>query len=463
MTTQCGVLGSVSKSLLAQLDSLLELGDEQQFPVFHRFELSVGNVDVKRWLQGQDKSVRWYWSPRNSKAEVGGVGAAILLDDKLPQSDVFSQISAVLSGVSESQKDQVRFYGGMSFSGDASSDADWASFGGHYFVLPQIELIHDDSGCRLAVQFWCESRQSWGRCLAKARLSLESIVPVVSVCTPSAFRSYDPTPDYEKWCENIGAIKACIENEEFEKLVLSRRTDFVFEDTVSPYYLLSRLQEADPSAFHFCLSTGDGVAFIGGTPERLFSIQNRELFTEALAGTRARGKTLEEDSALAHALITSEKDIVEHQYVADYLMDCLSRLCSDYSAAEERRILKLPMIQHLLMRFSGTLHADLGVLDVLGALHPTPAVGGFPRQSALDALPEFESFERGWFAGPVGWVSKDACEFVVAIRSGLVRGQSVSLYSGAGIVSGSDAAEEWAEVENKIGLFLRLFGPNEGG
>jgi menaquinone-specific isochorismate synthase len=100
--------------------------------------------------------------------------------------------------------------------------------------------------------------------------------------------------------------------------------------------------------------------------------------------------------------------------------------------------------------------------EVLLALHPTPAVGGYPRREALEEIRALEPFDRGWYAGPVGWIGAEGSEFAVGIRSGLVRGNSLALFSGAGIVAGSVPEDEWAEIEQKIGGFVRVFGLEPG-
>jgi menaquinone-specific isochorismate synthase len=117
-------------------------------------------------------------------------------------------------------------------------------------------------------------------------------------------------------------------------------------------------------------------------------------------------------------------------------------------------LVKLPHIQHILRTIEGDLGGGESDLEILRALHPTPAVGGYPADLALNAIKELEPFERGWYAGPVGWVGPDAAEFAVAIRSGLVSGNTLSLYSGAGIVPGSRPEAEWDEIENKTRTFL---------
>jgi menaquinone-specific isochorismate synthase len=120
-------------------------------------------------------------------------------------------------------------------------------------------------------------------------------------------------------------------------------------------------------------------------------------------------------------------------------------------------ILKLNQVQHLYTQCQGILKPDLTDADILPKLHPTPAVGGFPRTQALQLIEELEPFARGWYAAPVGWVGFDCAEFAVAIRSGLVDLDRLLLFAGAGIVIGSQPEAEWAEIENKIRHFTELF------
>jgi menaquinone-specific isochorismate synthase len=169
---------------------------------------------------------------------------------------------------------------------------------------------------------------------------------------------------------------------------------------------------------------------------------------------------------LSEDLRNSPKDRHEHQLVVNNLQAILAELCDSVtieSSAErafrqrELTILKLNKVQHLYTQCHGTLTANLTDADILPKLHPTPAVGGFPRPQALKLIQELEPFERGWYAAPVGWIGADEAEFAVAIRSGLIDRDRLLLFAGAGIVRGSQPEEEWAEIENKIRHFTDLF------
>ena len=168
--------------------------------------------------------------------------------------------------------------------------------------------------------------------------------------------------------------------------------------------------------------------------------------------------TQEENDALANELLTSEKELREHDFVARSLKRNLRRLCTELSSSDKVTVLKLSQLQHLYVPFRGTLQAHVTDGEILESLHPTPAVGGFPEKSVLPILKDVEPFNRGWYAAPVGWTGADSATFAVAIRSALILKNKIYLYSGAGIVDGSSHEKEWDELENKIALYKKLLG-----
>jgi menaquinone-specific isochorismate synthase len=199
-------------------------------------------------------------------------------------------------------------------------------------------------------------------------------------------------------------------------------------------------------------------AFLSATPERLLRVEGRRVETEAVAGTRPRASGAATDAGLRDALLASEKDRREHAYVCAAVAAALALLTEELDGDREASALTLANGLHLYAGLRGTLRPGVSALDVLRALHPTPAVGGTPAEAALAAIRRMEPFDRGLYAGPVGWVGREAAELAVGIRSGLAHGRTLDLFSGAGLVAGSDPAAEWAEVEHKIGDFLRVLG-----
>src|SRR5438105_1618902 len=184
--------------------------------------------------------------------------------------------------------------------------------------------------------------------------------------------------------------------------------------------------------------------------------------TMALAGSIARGATPAEDQALAEKLLRDRKERAEHAVVVGALRDGLAQVSTRVIADAEPRVQKLANVQHLLTPIRAQVSPGVGVLDLVERLHPTPAMGGFPRQPALELIRANEGLDRGWYAGPIGWVNQSGeGEFVVGIRSALVRGDSATLFAGCGIVAESNAAAEYAESEWKLRPMLAALGLGE--
>ena len=218
--------------------------------------------------------------------------------------------------------------------------------------------------------------------------------------------------------------------------------------------LLATLREQYPGCATFYVSDGP-TAFVGATPERLAAVHAGRLHTAALAGSAPRHTDHAIDEALGQGLLTSPKERVEHAVVVDAVTAALEGLGVVASHPIEPELLRLHGIQHLHTPIDADLPVGTGLLDLVGALHPTPAVSGHPADLAADLRSEHEGMERGWFAGPVGWL--DAAghgEFRVALRSALVGPSGTILYAGAGVVTGSDPDRELLETDVKLRAML---------
>jgi isochorismate synthase len=186
--------------------------------------------------------------------------------------------------------------------------------------------------------------------------------------------------------------------------------------------------------------------FVGATPERLVRLEERTVRTDCLAGSTRRGATHDEDRSLGEALLADRKERHEHALVVRALHDALLPFCSQVHAPETPTLLRMPNVQHLYTPLEGILKEEGDIFGLVERLHPTPATGGLPREMACSVLRTYECFDRGWYAGPVGWVDgRGGGEFVVAIRSALLKGCEASLYAGCGIVAGSDPEREYEE------------------
>jgi len=242
-----------------------------------------------------------------------------------------------------------------------------------------------------------------------------------------------------------------IEAGEFRKIVLARAKDLLAERPFHPLQVLNGLRQRYPDCFAFSLANGRGQSLIGASPERLLRVREGQLLTEALAGSAPRGSTASEDAAMAGALLRNTKDLAEHDLVLESILERLKPLGLDVHRPDRPAIRRLANVQHLHTPVGAGLVPGVRLLDVVSRLHPTPAVGGSPRDKAAVRIRELETFPRGLYAGALGWInSSGEGEFFVGLRSALVDGPTARLYAGAGIVAGSVPALEKRETELKF-------------
>jgi menaquinone-specific isochorismate synthase len=247
-----------------------------------------------------------------------------------------------------------------------------------------------------------------------------------------------------------------IQAKQFSKIVLANAIDVV---SLLPFNLvnsLNNLRSRYPDCSVFSINNGKGKTFIGASPERLISIQNHQLVTDALAGSAPRGKTAIEDAEFAHRLLSSEKERREHQFVLDFITERLSYLGLVPHLLPTPQLRQLSNIQHLWTPIQAQIPIDVHPLDIVAQLHPTPAVAGVPRDIALRHIRRYEHFDRCLYAAPLGWIDHQGnSEFIVGIRSALIDGSQARLYAGVGIVAGSDPDKELVEIQLKLQALLK--------
>jgi len=240
------------------------------------------------------------------------------------------------------------------------------------------------------------------------------------------------------------------------KVVLARTLDLITERHLDPIEVVHRLWQENRGSNVFYFEPDEGCAIAGAAPETVTAVSGGRFHATAVAGTVARGDTPREQKKLAKRLLASEKEGAEHRIALDDMVARLGPLAENIEAQPEPHVLTLARLQHLETEISARLPEGTSALTVLEALHPTPAVCGVPRDAALEFLHEEEPFERGWYAGPVGWFDLDGNGvFVPALRCAVVQDLRWRLFAGAGIVEGSDPGLEWDETSIKFEPMLR--------
>ncbi len=267
-------------------------------------------------------------------------------------------------------------------------------------------------------------------------------------------------PSSEAYREAVAGARARIRDGALRKVVLARTVGVHAGRSLDPRRLAHRLRAVDPDAYTFVvpLSGGEGGprSFVGASPELLLSRRGRDVRSNPLAGSAPRSGDPAEDRANAEALSGSAKDREEHEIVVEAVADTLRPFCTRLTWDPEPVLRETPNVWHLSTGFHGVLtDAAPSALDLVAALHPTPAVGGTPRDAALDAISDLEPFDRGRYAGPVGWMDANGDgEWAIALRCAELRGDRAVLYAGAGIVAASDPDDEVDETERKFRAFL---------
>jgi menaquinone-specific isochorismate synthase len=403
--------------------------------------------DILGWLQRQADDFKLIWRARGASQPIVGLGVARRVTGVAgePPGAIVARCRTAIAGLPDA-----RIYGGFAFAPDSiSGHSAWSAFGFASFWLPRATW----QGNRLAVTVLDADDVAAAVRFAVRLSDIEPRERPVSL--PSWSRRVD-RPDRNQWDRNIEATMRMFADEVLEKIVLARQVELEFDAPLSPVALLRRLAPVTPGCYHFCLQTSHSLGFVGATPERLFWRRGNELASEVLAGTRPRGRDAGEDQLLADELLASTKDHLEHDIVRKSIRQRLHGYVERLEVDGRVSLLKLATKQHLFSRVTAQLRAGVDDGALIERLHPTPAVGGYPTENALDEIRLLEPFERGWYAAPVGWIGHHESEFAVAIRSGMVHDNRLLLYSGAGVVPASTAEAEWSEIENKISDFLQL-------
>jgi menaquinone-specific isochorismate synthase len=251
--------------------------------------------------------------------------------------------------------------------------------------------------------------------------------------------------------EMVEAALLEIESGAYEKIVLSRTLELESSQDWQILDALSRLRSRFSDCFTFSFGNGAGSSFIGATPERLLKIRDGRLQTEAIAGSAPRGKGTVEDARFARGLLQSDKDMWEHECVRDSILRRLFKRGISGKTVGNPSLLPLANVQHLRTAIEADVIPGVHLLEIAEELHPTPAVGGTPREAALSSLSKLESHKRGLYAGALGWFNHlNEGEMVVGIRSALVKGKSAKIFAGAGVVNGSTPEGEIRETDMKL-------------
>jgi isochorismate synthase len=349
--------------------------------------------------------------------------------------------------------------GGFAFAPDGGAAPHWSSFPPALLVMPELALHRANGETHLTL---CAVAGPGTDAAAVSRRLEARLAALGDGPLPLA----DPHPTGEARIASVlapehyersvaGGVER-IRAGELDKVVLAREVVVEAPRAHDPEALFGALRELFPSCFCFACGSPEGT-FMGASPELLVRRNGAGAATVALAGSTRRSADPAVDDHLGEQLLRSAKDRSEHQIVARRIERALRPYSVWVEAAAEPGLVKMANIQHLATPIHAQLSQPRSAVELAGLLHPTPAVGGEPRDVALAAIAELEDLDRGWYAGPVGWMdAAEDGEFCVALRSALLRDRTAHVYAGGGVVAASDPAAELAETEVKLGALLPL-------
>lgn len=395
------------------------------------------------WLKSQPAHIKIYWHDKDNVVETAMLGLCHQITDLSDKSRIR----------------EANYFGGVSFGAAKAQQqqAQNTDLPASLFVLPRLELRQTDNTCELICHIDNRNNQL-NKEVAACLTLIDQLKPLASfdqINTKNPILNRIDIPNKQQWYQLFNKVTNEIQNKTLSKVVLSRQSTLSFSNNIDPWQLLYQWGNQNNNCYQFGFQFEDNITFIGCSPERLYLRTGSRLITEALAGTAKRGSTEKEDIELAESLLNSPKLLRENTVVREDILSRLGKLSLDLGL-DDATILKLKRIQHLKQRIHAFLHENVTDSRLIQELHPTPAVGGSPRRKSLTFLHHNEPYNRGWYSGAFGFFSDQESEFSVAIRSALVVKNSINLYSGAGIVQGSVADQEWQELDDKIGTVLTL-------
>lgn len=426
-----------SQDAIAELEARLTAGSGGPISI----NADLDPLDLVRGAAPTVSHASYYASPDGPT--IGGIGSAIRVTGSGT-----GRLAALDGAIVEMDTD-LPIMVGFAFDAAGSPTAEWSRFPAATAVVPEVLAVRSDG---TTVVTLTPRQGSDGRHLVELLAGLGA--PTTLQPVGDVIHGIEARPSPDEWRGIVGDAAAMIAAGALTKVVLARTVVVRSGRVIPAFDLVARLADQHPGCRVFGWQEG-GDTFIGASPELLVSRAGHTVRSEPLAGSAARGADPEQDQRLGDALLSSPKDRSEHAVTVDDAVARLAPLATELAYPSTPHLQRFSTVQHLATSISGT--TDRRLLDLAEALHPTPAVGGFPREAATGLIAKVEGIDRGWYAGGIGWASADGDgEIAVALRCALVSHERATLFAGGGIVAGSDPAAELEETRLKLRPMLDL-------
>ncbi|MEQ6377618.1 isochorismate synthase [Bacillaceae bacterium S4-13-56] len=407
---------------------------------------------------------RIFWQDSQGELVLVGIGSATMIQEG---EERFQSVRTHLQNLYENlitegdkQVPGTGFlsFGGFCFDPYAKKKGLWDSFPDTKFTVPMFLLTKRGQDIYLTINALVDHEKAPEDfsefLLQESKRLLES----TTTQTPPVDMVDVKEIGVDTWKEHVHQVTEEIKKGRVDKVVLARELRAHFSGRVAISSILKKLVSEHPNSYIFIMESGDDC-FVGASPERLVKVENQEVLSTCLAGTAPRGKTEEEDRIIGTDLLSDSKNLQEHQFVVQMIKESVADCCKTLSVPKQPILYPLRHMQHLYTPVRGILKDDMSLLDIVERLHPTPALGGEPREDALTFIRDYEDMERGWYGAPIGWLDQMGNgEFAVAIRSALIHKDQASLFAGCGVVEDSDPEAEYEETRIKFGPMLSVLG-----
>lgn len=445
----------------------IEVGSNSK-QIFYMETIEVSRLSALAFFAAGEtkyKGRRNYWQNREKTFTLVGLGHAYTIENN-DENERFDTVEAQWKKltsqlVQEDRHLQPILFGGFTFDPQNEVTGEWANFPQSYFTVATHQLVIRNDMAYVTINFITDKANS-AQAFEVLRKERDELIHAAQVkelktYTKPAMTCY-AEPHKEAYLKSIDQVTSLIKANEAQKVVIARSLALQFEEAISSPQILSHVVHEQPESYLFGLEHED-MLFYGASPERLVKVENGRAFSSCVAGSIKRGHTAEDDEALGKSLLNDAKNRGEHHYVVEMITDTFEKNCSEVIVPNGPKLLKIRDIQHLYTPVEGRLNADATILQLVKHLHPTPALGGVPREQALEMIRKYEPMNRGLYAAPIGWLDADGNgEFAVAIRSAALVQDKAYLYAGGGIVADSEAISEYDETLVKFRPMLRALG-----
>ncbi|MFC0309468.1 isochorismate synthase MenF [Gallibacterium trehalosifermentans] len=417
------------KTLLTEQIAIYQ-PSSQPFGMIH-LTLTTPKVDFIAWLKAQTLFPQFYFQQRHQQYEVVALGSLLQIKD-------FQQLTEL-----KQQYPNFNFIGGVKFAGEL------------HFLLPQFYLEYRKQQLTIKLFIdhlnWATQKQQ----LAQYWATFEQTQAIHSIqhITPTLIQQ---SSNQAEWQSLIQQALLAIQQKQFDKVVLAQKITFDLDNQLNAFDFLASSAVVNQHCYHFLFAETQQSAFLGSSPECLYQRTDDHIYSEALAGTAPIGDTKQQQLQYQNWLLNDHKNLEENQFVAEDIQQKMSPFCQ-HIKIEDVQLRILRKVQHLCRPIHTVLSSQYRYWEPLLTLHPTAAIAGYPKQTALDFIKRYEPFERDWYAGAIGIISQKFSELCVGLRSAQLNHDKLHLFAGAGIVKESVASEEWQEISKKMSGLLSLF------